>query len=71
MSYVSQEGAVGYEEVKTELKRVLRMRDLIAFAIMTMFPIAPMGIYGIVAQLSHGLVPLAYAIGAVAMFFTA
>ncbi|PNV80000.1 MAG: amino acid transporter, partial [Fervidicoccus sp.] len=47
------------------------MRDLIAFAIMTMVPIAPMGIYGIVAVLSKGHVPLAYAIGAVAMFFTA
>lgn len=68
---MSQEGTVGNEEVKTELKRVLRMRDLIAFAIMTMVPIAPMGIYGIVAQLSHGHAPLAYAIGAVAMFFTA
>jgi hypothetical protein len=71
VSYVGKEGAVGNEEVKTELKRVLRMRDLIAFATMTMFPIAPMGMYGIVAQLSHGLVPLAYAIGTVAMFFTA
>jgi len=56
---------------KEQLKRVLRMRDLIAFAIMTMVPIAPMGIYGIVAMLSRGHVPLCYALGAVAMFFTA
>lgn len=61
----------GTQEQKQELKRVLRMRDLIAFAIMTMVPIAPMGIYGIVASLSNGFVPLAYAIAAVAMFFTA
>lgn len=59
------------ENEKSELKRVLRMRDLIAFAIMTMVPIAPMGIYGIVATVSHGHVPLAYAIAAAAMFFTA
>ncbi|MGC8751917.1 MAG: APC family permease [Fervidicoccaceae archaeon] len=59
------------KEKAGQLKRVLKMRDLIAFAIMTMVPIAPMGIYGIVAVLSKGHVPLAYAIGAVAMFFTA
>ncbi|MEM0046824.1 MAG: APC family permease [Fervidicoccaceae archaeon] len=56
---------------KEQLKRVLKMRDLIAFAIMTMVPIAPMGIYGVVAVLSNGQVPLTYAIGAIAMFFTA
>ncbi|MFP3268103.1 MAG: amino acid permease [Desulfurococcales archaeon] len=58
-------------EQKEQLKRVLKMRDLIAFAIMTMVPIAPMGIYGIVAMLSKGHVPTCYAIGALAMFFTA
>ncbi|MEB3755355.1 MAG: APC family permease [Desulfurococcales archaeon] len=56
---------------ETRLKRVLRMRDLIAFAIMTMVPIAPMGIYGIIAEVSHGFVPTAYVLAAVAMFFTA
>ncbi|MGB4366048.1 MAG: APC family permease, partial [Acetomicrobium sp.] len=56
---------------KQELKRVLKMWDLIAFAIITMVPIAPMGIYGVVAVLSKGHVPLAYAIAACAMVFTA
>lgn len=54
-----------------EFKRVLRMRDLIAFAIMTMVPIAPMGIYGIVAELSNGFVPMSYLIASIGMFFTA
>ncbi|MCD6323686.1 MAG: amino acid permease [Desulfurococcales archaeon] len=58
-------------EEGTQLKRVLRMRDLVAFAIMTMVPIAPMGIYGIIAMVSHGYVPTSYLIAAVAMFFTA
>lgn len=56
---------------KQELKRVLKMWDLIAFAIITMVPIAPMGIYGVVAVLSKGHVPLSYAIAACAMVFTA
>ncbi|HOM31400.1 MAG TPA: hypothetical protein PLV60_05035 [Acetomicrobium flavidum] len=56
---------------KQGLKRVLKMGDLIAFAIITMVPIAPMGIYGVVAVLSKGHVPLAYVIAACAMVFTA
>lgn len=56
---------------KQGLKRVLKMGDLLAFAIITMVPIAPMGIYGVVAVLSKGHVPLAYAIAACAMIFTA
>ncbi len=56
---------------KQGLKRVLKMGDLIAFAIITMVPIAPMGIYGVVAVLSKGHVPLAYVIAACAMIFTA
>lgn len=36
-----------------------------------MVPIAPMGIYGVVASISNGMVPLAYLIGMVAMIFTA
>lgn len=58
-------------EGKTSLKRVLGLRDLLVFAIMTMVPIAPMGVYGIVASVSHGYVPLTYVVAAAAMFFTA
>ena len=54
-----------------ELKRSLTLRHLIAFAIMMMVPIAPMGIYGIVAVLSHGHVAMSYLLGAIAMSFTA
>ncbi|MGB9780292.1 APC family permease [Caldanaerobacter sp.] len=59
------------EKNKQELKRVLGTWDLVAFAIMTMVPIAPMGIYGVIAVVSHGHVPLAYTLAAVAMYFTA
>lgn len=68
---MGSEQAPGGHQAQPELKRVLRIWDLIAFAIMTMVPIAPMGIYGVVAGLSKGHVPLAYTIAAFAMFFTA
>lgn len=45
--------------------------DLVAFAVMTMVPIAPMGIYGVIAILGKGHVPLIYLLAAVAMSFTA
>src|SRR5262245_28767092 len=36
-----------------------------------MVPIAPFGIFGFVYNASHGMVPLAYAVGVLAMLFTA
>lgn len=56
---------------KQELKRVLSFWDLLVYGLVFMVPIAPMGIYGVVAQASLGMVPLTYIIGAVAMVFTA
>ncbi|MCR4433155.1 MAG: APC family permease [bacterium] len=65
--------AGGVEEFgyKQELKRVLSFWDLLVYGLVFMVPIAPMGIYGVVAQASKGMVPLTYIIGAVAMVFTA
>ncbi|ACV59173.1 APC family permease [Alicyclobacillus acidocaldarius] len=59
---------LGYRQ---ELKRSLRLRDLIVYGMIFMVPIAPMAIYGYVAQQSFGMVPLVYIIGIVAMVFTA
>ncbi len=56
---------------KQELRRYLSFWDLLAYGLVFMVPIAPMGIYGVVAEISHGMVPLTYFIGAVAMVFTA
>lgn len=56
---------------KQELRRYLSFWDLLAYGLVFMVPIAPMGIYGVVAAISHGMVPLTYLIGAVAMVFTA
>jgi amino acid transporter len=63
----------GLEEFgyKQELKRALTFKDLLFYGMVFMVPIAPMGIYGYVTDVSNGMAPLAYAIGVVAMIFTA
>jgi amino acid transporter len=54
-----------------ELHRSLSFTDLLVYGLVFMVPIAPFGIFGGVFQASGGMVALAYAIGMVAMMFTA
>lgn len=65
--------ATGIEEFgyKQELKRALTFKDLLFYGMVFMVPIAPMGIYGYVTDVSNGMAPLAYLIGIIAMAFTA
>src|SRR4051812_24873501 len=58
----------GYRQ---ELHRSLSFGDLLVYGLVFMVPIAPFGIFGGVFQGSGGMVALAYAIGMVAMMFTA
>jgi amino acid transporter len=58
----------GYSQ---ELHRSLSFTDLLVYGLVFMVPIAPFGIFGSVFQGSGGMVALAYAIGMVAMMFTA
>jgi amino acid transporter len=58
----------GYRQ---ELKRSLGFTDLLVYGLVFMVPIAPFGIFGGVFQASGGMVALAYAIGMLAMAFTA
>ena len=58
----------GYRQ---ELQRSLRFSDLLVYGLIFMVPIAPFGIFGGVYFGSGGMVALAYAIGMVAMMFTA
>ena len=58
----------GYHQ---ELHRSLSFTDLLVYGLVFMVPIAPFGIFGSVLQGSGGMVALAYAIGMVAMMFTA
>ncbi|QTR05904.1 APC family permease [Saccharothrix algeriensis] len=54
-----------------ELRRSLGFKDLLVYGLIFMVPIAPFGIFGSVFQGSGGMVALAYAIGMLAMLFTA
>jgi len=56
---------------KQELMRSLTFTDLLVYGLIFMVPIAPFGIFGSVFQASGGMIALAYAIGMVAMIFTA
>ena len=68
MSHASGIGAFGYRQ---ELKRTLSLSDLVVYGLVSVSPIAPWSTFGIVFNTSHGMVPLVYAIGFAAMFFTA
>ena len=54
-----------------ELHRTLSFTDLLVYGLIFMVPIAPFGIFGSVFQGSGGMVALAYAVGMLAMMFTA
>jgi amino acid transporter len=58
----------GYRQ---QLRRVLTTGDLIVYGLIFMVPIAPFGVYGFVWNDAKGMVPLAYLVGLVGMFFTA
>jgi amino acid transporter len=60
--------AFGYRQ---ELKRSLRMRDLLVYGLIFIVPGAPVSVFGIVFNASAGMVPLVYLVGLVAMLFTA
>ncbi len=66
-------GEPGVEQFgyRQELKRSLTFTDLLVYGLVFMVPIAPFGIFGGVFQASGGMVALAYAIGGLAMAFTA
>ena len=54
-----------------ELKRTLKLHDLVIFGLIFMAPVAAMSLFGIIANVSKGHSVLSYFIGFVAMLFTA
>jgi amino acid transporter len=56
---------------KQQLRRVLTTSDLVIYGLIFMVPIAPFSVYGFVWNDAKGMVPLAYLVGLVGMFFTA
>lgn len=53
------------------LKRVLTVKDLVLFGIVLIQPIAPVGIFGLSSEMSHGHVSATIVIAMVAMMLTA
>lgn len=64
----SEVGSLGYRQ---ELKRSLSPFDLLVYGLVFITPIAPWSSFGFVFNASHGMVPLVYLVGFVAMLFTA
>ena len=58
----------GYKE---QLSRALSTRDLVVYGMIFMVPIAPYSVFGFVWNDAKGMVPLAYLVGLIGMFFTA
>src|SRR5215469_3072349 len=58
----------GYRQ---ELKRSLGLASLVVYGLVFISPTSPISIFGVVYNLSHGMVPLVYLVGLVAMGFTA
>lgn len=58
-------------ESTLELKRSLRVRDLILYGIVLIQPTAPMPVFGVLYEKSHGHVTLTILLALIAMLFTA
>ena len=58
----------GYRQ---ELKRSLGLASLIVYGLVFISPTSPISFFGVVYNLSHGMVPLVYLVGFIAMGFTA
>ena len=54
-----------------QLRRVLKLRDLVFYGIILIQPTAPLPIFGVIADKAQGHVPVAILIAMVAMLFTA
>jgi amino acid transporter len=58
----------GYQD---QLHRALTTRDLVIYGMIFMVPIAPYSVFGFVYHDAKGMVPMAYLVGLIGMFFTA
>src|SRR5258707_4314730 len=56
---------------KQQLNRALTTKDLVIYGMIFMVPIAPFAVFGFVWNEAKGMVPLAYLVGLIGMFFTA
>src|SRR5262245_53269684 len=64
-------GSIEQFGYRQELKRSLGLFDLVVYGLIFIVMTAPMSVFGFVYNASSGMVPLVYAMGLVAMLFTA
>lgn len=67
----ADQGKIEQFGYKQELKRGLTLKDVVLYGVLFMVIIAPQSIYGIIQQDSHGMTPLVYIVGFIAISFTA
>lgn len=56
---------------KSELSRSMSLTDVVIYGLIFMVPMAPVSVFGVIFNLSHGMVALVYLVAAFAMFFSA
>lgn len=56
---------------QVQLKRTLKLKDLVFYGMIMMVLIAPMAVFGEIEQASGGMTPFVYLVGVIAMVFTA
>jgi amino acid transporter len=60
--------ALGYQQ---ELKRSMSLRDVVVYGLIFMVPLAPVGVFGLIYNNSHGMPALVYLVAGIAMLFSA
>ncbi|MFF2953763.1 APC family permease [Kitasatospora sp. NPDC057965] len=59
---------LGYAQ---ELKRTMSLGDVVIFGLIYMVPMAPLAVFGIIYNFSHGMPALVYVVAGIAMVFSA
>ena len=60
--------SLGY---KQELKRTMTLTDVVVYGLIFMVPLAPVGVFGVIFNVSHGMPALVYLVAGIAMLFSA
>lgn len=71
MTQLTVENGLGGSNHAPQLRRVLKLRDLIFYGIVIITPIAPVPIYGVAQELSRGHIVICILLAGIAMMLTA
>ena len=71
MTQLTVENGLGGSNHAPQLRRVLKLRDLMFYGIVIITPIAPVPIYGVAQELSRGHIVICILLAGIAMMLTA